>query len=72
MRQAIAQARHGEMIEKARNDGWIDGRMDNNDGSWTPGQYKFPAYKSAYHEGLSIGSAERKQMEKDFDPMGSL
>lgn len=41
MRQAIAQARHAEMIEKARNDGWIDGRMDNNDGSWTPGRYNY-------------------------------
>lgn len=59
MRQAIAQARHAEMTEKARNDGWIDGRMDNNDGSWTPGRFKFGSIKAAYHDGLKNGIAER-------------
>lgn len=58
-RQAVAQARHSEMVEAARNDGWIDGMMDNNDGSWTPSRYKFPALKAAYHAGLKTENQQR-------------
>jgi hypothetical protein len=58
-RQAVAQARHSEQIEAARNDGWIDGMMDNNDGSWTPSRYKFPSLKVAYHAGLKTGTEQR-------------
>lgn len=61
-RQATAQARHHEMVEKANNDGWIDGRMENNDGSWTPSQYKFGALKVAYHSGLHRGISERMEL----------
>lgn len=58
--QAVAQARHHEMVEAARNDGWIDGMIDNNNGSWTPARYRFRAYAKAYHEGLKTGTTQRK------------
>jgi len=56
--QAVAKARHSEMVEAARNDGWIDGMMENNDGSWTPSRYKFPALRTAYHAGLKAGISQ--------------